>query len=207
VPASTSLLLSGEPKNVVRVNVETELTEFVKRIIAGDSAAEEELVQRYKQGVAVIIDQIVRSQSGTEDVSQDTFKIVLAKVRRGGLREPERLSGFVCSVARNAAIDYIRRTRHSRNQEAIGNAEHVPDPAPSQLEEMLNREKATVVRRLINELKQQRDREVLFRYYIAEEDKDKICGDLGLTRLQFNNVIFRATARFKELYVRKIGEP
>ena len=193
--------------NVVSVSNDTELTELVKRIIAGDSVAEEELVRRYNQGVAIIIDQIVRSRSATEDVSQDAFKIVLVKIRRGDVREPERLSGFVCGVARNAAIDYIRRVRLSRNQEAIGNAEQIPDHAPSQLDEVLRQERAKVVRQLINELKQKRDRDLLLRYYVAEEDKDKICGDLGLTRAQFNNVIFRATARFKELYVRKIGEP
>ena len=193
--------------DVVRVSIETELSELVKRIIAGDPTAEEELVLRYNQGVAILIDQIVRSRSATEDVSQDTFKIVLTKIRRGDLREPERLSGFVCSVARNAAIDYIRRTKHLKNQEAIGDAEQIPDPAPSQLDEVLRQERVKVVRQLINELKQKRDRDLLLRYYVAEEDKDKICGDLGLTRAQFNNVIFRATARFKELYVRKIGEP
>ncbi|MEK6300534.1 MAG: sigma-70 family RNA polymerase sigma factor [Acidobacteriota bacterium] len=185
---------------------EMELTELVKRIVAGDSTAEEEIVQRYKQGVAIIIDQIVRSRSVTEDLSQDTFKIVLQKVRRGDLRDPERLSGFVCSVARNTAVDYIRRTRRLKTQEEIGNAEGIADPAPSQLEEILKQERAAVVRQLINELKQQRDRELLFRYYITEDDKETICRDLGLTRAQFNNVIFRATARFKELYLRKIGD-
>lgn len=193
--------------DVVSVSKETELTELVKRIIAGDSAAEEEVVRRYQQGVAIIIDQIVRSRPVTEDVSQDTFKIVLAKVRRGDLREPERLSGFVSGVARNAAIDYIRRTRRLKNQESIGDAEQIPDPAPSQLEQILKQERAAVVRQLINELKKERDRALLLRYYIAEEDKDTICADLGLTRAQFNNVIFRATARFRDLYVNKIGEP
>ena len=190
--------------DVVSVGNETELTELVKRIIARDSGAEAEVVRRYSQGVAIISEQIVRSRSAAEDVSQDTFKIVLTKVRAGDLREPERLSGFVCSVARHAAIDYIRRTRHSRNQEAIGDAEQIPDPAPSQLDEILNREKAAAVHQLINELKRERDREVLLRYYIAEEGKDKICADLGLTRAQFNSVISRATARFKKLYERKI---
>lgn len=193
--------------DIVTVSNETEPSELVKQIIAGDPRAEEEVVLRYQKGVAIIIDQIVRSRSVTEDVSQDTFRIVLEKVRRGDLREPERLSGFVCSVARNAAVDYIRRTRHSKNQEAIGPAEQIPDPAPNQLDEVLRQETAQLVRQLISELKQKRDREVLLRYYVAEEDKDKICADLGLTRAQFNNVIFRATTRFKELYVRKIGKP
>ena len=200
-------MIERESVDVVTVSNESRLTELVKRIIARDSVAEEELVRRYEKGVAIIIDQILRSRSATEDVSQDTFKIVLTKVRRGDLREPERLSGFVCSVARNAAIDYIRRTKHLKNQEAIGDAEQIPDPAPSQLEDLLKQEKADVVRQLINELKKKRDRDLLLRFYIAEEGKDEICADLGLTRTQFNNVIFRATARFKELYVLKIGEP
>ena len=189
--------------DLVTVSNQSGLTELVGRILAGDSAAEEELVRRYEKGVAIVIDQIVRSQSVTEDLSQDTFKIVLEKVRRGDLREPERLSGFVCGVARNTAIDYMRRTRHLKNREGIANAEHISDPAPSQLEDILKHERALIVREVINELKIKRDRDLLFRYFIAEEDKDKICADFGITRAQFSNLIFRAIVRFKELYTRK----
>lgn len=183
-----------------------ELVDIVRRIVAGDSAAEDEVVRRYEHGVAVIIDHIVRNQSATEDVSQETFRIVLEKLRRGDLRQPESLSGFVCSVARNAAIDYIRRAKRSNSREEIGDAEHIPDPAPNQLDQILAQERAEIVRQVILELKVERDRDVLFRYYVCEEDKDRICIDLGLTRTQFNNVIYRALARFKELYVRKVSE-
>lgn len=185
---------------------ETELTELVRRIVAGDSAAEDEVVRRYRHGVCVIIDQIVRNPSATEDVSQETFKIVLEKIRHGDLREPDRLSGFICSVARNAAIDYIRRARRSNSREETSNAENIADHAPSPLERILHEERARIVRQLILELKVERDREVLFRYFIAEEDKDKVCLALGLTRIQFNSVIYRALARFKELYMREVGE-
>ena len=187
--------------------MDEELVDIVRRIIAGDPAAEDEIVRRYEHGVAVIIDHIVRSPSTTEDLSQETFRIVLQKLRRGDLRQPESLSGFVCSVARNAAINYIRRSKRSSSREEIGGAEHIPDHAPSQLDRIVTKERAEVVRQVILELKLERDRDVLFRYYIAEEDKDRICLDLGLTRTQFNNVIYRALARFKELYVRKVGKP
>jgi RNA polymerase sigma-70 factor (ECF subfamily) len=184
-----------------------ELVEIVSRVMAGDSAAEEEVVRRYRQGVALIIDQIVRSESATDDVSQETFRIVLKKLRRGDLRQPDRLSGFICSVAKNTAINYIRRARRFQNSDEIGNVEHIPDRAPSQLDEILKQEKAKAVRQAINELKIERDRILLFRYYIAEEDKDRICQDLGLTRTQFSNVIYRALARIKELLMGKLGEP
>ena len=190
----------------VRLSNESELTELVNRIVAGDLAAEDELVRRYQHGVAVIIEQIVRNRSITEDISQDTFRIVIAKVRRGELRDAERLSGFVCGVARNTAVAHIRKLRHSQNHHTIADAEHIPDSTPNQLDKVLRDEQSKVVRQLINELKQKRDRDLLFRYYIGEEDKDKICQDLGLTRAQFHNVIFRATRRFKELYLQKKGQ-
>ena len=184
-----------------------ELVDIVRRITAGDSTAEPEIIRRYERGIAVIIDNVVRNQSATEDLSQETFKIVLEKLRRGELRQPERLSGFVCSVARNAAIDYIRRARRSNLREEIGNAEHISDTAPNQLEQMLAKERSEIVRQVIGELKAERDRDVLFRYYVLEEDKDEICSDLGITRIQFNNIIYRALGRFKELYMRKVGDP
>lgn len=84
-------------------------------------------------------------------------------------------------------------------------AEHLPDPAPSQLDEILSEEKSRIVHQVINELRIERDRELLRRYYIAEEDKDRICAALSLTRAQFNNVISRAKARFKDLYMQRSG--
>ena len=45
-----------------------------------------------------------------------------------------------------------------------------------------------------------RDREILFRFYLAEDDKERICRDLGLTAVHFNRVLFRARERFRELY-------
>jgi RNA polymerase sigma-70 factor (ECF subfamily) len=55
------------------------------------------------------------------------------------------------------------------------------------------------VRRLIGELDTDRDRQILYRFYIAEEDKERICADLELSSLHFNRVLFRARQRFKEL--------
>lgn len=169
--------------------------------MSGDSTADDDLVSRYNQGVSIIVARIVKSRPATEDVSQETFKIVLEKIKHGDVRDPERLSGFVCGIARNTAINYLRRARKTASLEEVVNTEQIPDPAPSQLDNILSREKAFIVRRVISELKRERDREVLFRYFIAEEDKDGICRELNLTRPQFNRVVFRAIARFKELYL------
>jgi RNA polymerase sigma-70 factor (ECF subfamily) len=192
--------------NVVRVSNEKELAELVKRIIDGEVRAEDELVRRYKDGVSIIISRIVQSDSVSQDVFQETFKKTLEKIRRGDVREPERLSGFICAIARNLAIDYVRKARQATKESDVGRIEEIPDAAPDQFEQLWRKERAKIVRQVISELKVKRDRELLFRYYIAEEDKDQICADLALKRDQFNGVIFRALKRYKELYVKLVGK-
>jgi DNA-directed RNA polymerase specialized sigma24 family protein len=96
--------------------------------------------------------------------------------------------------------------RRATIQEEIGTAEHIHDSRPDQFEQLWRKERAEIVRQTISGLKVERDREVLFRYYIAEEEKDRIRADLGLTRQQFNSVVFRALKRYKELYTRRFGD-
>jgi hypothetical protein len=92
------------------------------------------------------------------------------------LREPEKLPGFVSSMARNLFLGAIRLS--GRRQKWYGDAEATetaPDPAPGQLTKLLAQERAAAVRRVLGELKNDRDREILSRYYIADENKEDIC--------------------------------
>jgi RNA polymerase sigma-70 factor, ECF subfamily len=181
--------------------------DLVSRILAGDRNAETELVERYHRGVTAIIRREVGGAVGAaEDLYQETFRIALEKIRRGDLREPEKLSGFVCAVARNLVIDYFRRASRRESLTEIEDAAPTPDPAPSQIDQLLQRERAAIVRQVIDELPSDRDRQLLFRFYIAEEEKDRICDDLGLTPLHFNRVLFRARERYKELYLKAVNK-
>lgn len=191
---------------VFRVNEGTQLGELVRRIVAGDAPAEEELVRRYKDGVSIIIGRVVQNGFVAEDISQETFKKALEKIRHGDVREPDRLSGFICSIARNLAIDYARKERKATKETEVGSSEQIPDPSLDQFEQLWRKQRAELVRQVINELKVKRDRELLFRYFIAEEDKDQVCAGLGLTRTQFNGVIHRALKRYKELYLKLVGD-
>ena len=184
--------------------------ELVRRICAGDAAAENELVSRYGRGVTILIHRSSSDASALDDIYQQTFQIALEKIRRGDLREPEKLSGFICSLARNLVIDHFRRAAAHRFPGTVG-ATRATDPAPGPLESLLRVEKASIVRRVLAELPSERDREILFRFYIAEDEKHSICRDLGLTSLHFNRVLFRARERYRELYEettrKSVGEP
>ncbi len=175
--------------------------EVVRRIRAGDPGAENELVRRYHRGVAAILRRSGAEMPAAEDLSQETFALALRKIREGEVRQPERLAGFLCSLARNLAIEHFRRAGARRI--AGSPDEDVPSPAASALDELLRAERAALVRTVLAELPSERDRQVLRRFYLADEDKEKICKDLGLSSLHFNRVIFRARERYRDMYLEK----
>jgi len=181
--------------NTRRINVD-----LAGRVQAGDRQAEEELVARYQRGVGFVLRRSVRDTHVVEDLSQETFRIALEKIRHGDLREPAKLAGFLCSLARNLAIEHFRRASAQRSS---GSSEESLSAAPGPLEDLLRSEQARIVRRILSDLPTERDRQILLRFYLAEEDKETICRDLGLTSLHFNRVLFRARERYRELYLER----
>ncbi len=61
------------------------------------------------------------------------------------------------------------------------------------------------MRRVLEELPTERDREVLSRFYLAEDDSKKICADLGLATSHFKRVLFRARERYRTLFENRVG--
>jgi RNA polymerase sigma-70 factor (ECF subfamily) len=172
---------------------------LVRRIQDRAPGAEDELVQRYTRGIDAILARTIHDRSSAEDIRQETLGVVIEKIRNGELREAERLSGFVCNTARNLAIEYFRRQARGRpvNLEDAG---PLPEPAPSPLDRFLRDEQARLARKVLGEMETKRYREVLYRFYIAEEPKESICRRLGLTSLNFNRILNRAKDRYRELY-------
>lgn len=181
-------------------------TDMVSRIKADNKQAEAELVERYDRSVMSVIRREVGATTVADDLYQETFRIVLEKIRRGEVRDPKSLSGFVCSVARNLVIEYFRRVARREVAVEVEQADSLPNLAPDQLEELLQKEKADFVRQVLKEMPNQRDRNVLFRYYLAEDRKEQICTDLGLTSQDFNRVLYRARERYRTLYKRKLSK-
>jgi RNA polymerase sigma-70 factor (ECF subfamily) len=173
--------------------------DLVRRIRQGDRQAEDELIERYRRGVTVILSGARPDASVVEDLYQETFRIALEKIRQGDLREPAKLFGFMTALARNLAIEHFRRLESLRVSSVP--EETLPDPEPDPLEDLLRSERAEIARRVLSEMASERDRQVLFRFYIAGDEKDAICRDLGLTTLHFNRVLFRARERYRELYL------
>jgi RNA polymerase sigma-70 factor (ECF subfamily) len=173
--------------------------DLVRRIHAGDAMAETELVERYSRGLLYMLRRAAGDLALAEDLHQEAFRILLERLRERGLEEPERLAGFLHRTAKNLLVAGYRKGARRKTDGEVEGMEAVPDPASGPLQETLRQEEARRVRQLIGELDTDRDRQILYRFYIAEEEKDLICADLGLSSLHFNRVLFRARQRFKEI--------
>jgi RNA polymerase sigma-70 factor (ECF subfamily) len=85
---------------------------LVERIRAGDSAAEAELYATYSRGIFLIATVRTRDSEAARDLTQDVFLAVLAAVRAGQLRDPEKLPAFVQGTARNLINNFLRSRTH-----------------------------------------------------------------------------------------------
>lgn len=177
--------------------------DLVQRIRGGDLRAEEELIARFGDGLTFLLRRWTRGHTDAEDLFQETFRLAIEKVRAGEVRDPDRLAGFLRSLARNLSIEHYRKaSRRGAREEDLEAAAERSLPETGQLGQLLRKEKIALVRRLLEELGSDRDRQVLFRFYIAEEDKESIRSDLGLTAPEFNLVLFRARRRYRDLFER-----
>ena len=163
------------------------------------------MVAAYGRGVAILLDRHTNGRPEAEDLFQDTFRLALEKLRRGELREPAKLPGFLAGIARSLAIEHFRKTARRKTEADSEALLDAPFSGSSQLEDLARRESAGLVRQVLGELGNDRDRQILLRFYLAEEDKDRISADYGLTSLQFNRVLHRARQRYRELFERRTG--
>ena len=173
---------------------------LARRIQEGDATAEAQLVARFSRGIRVVIRHASSDPSVAEDLFQETFRLGLERIRAGALRDPAQLAAFLAGLARTLATEHFRRVRRAP-QEDVAVLERMAAPGLSSLDAVARREEARDIAQTLESLPTDRDREVLRRFYLTMDDKDRICDDLGLTRLQFNRVLYRARERFRELWL------
>ena len=82
---------------------------LVMLTLAGEQRAYEALVARYQRTVIASAARITRSQFMAEDAAQDAF--VTAWMKLDTLEEQDKYCSWVCRIAKNCALNMIRRYR------------------------------------------------------------------------------------------------
>ncbi|HVN46493.1 MAG TPA: sigma-70 family RNA polymerase sigma factor [Steroidobacteraceae bacterium] len=155
-------------------------------------------VYRDFPGLRALILRRVRDPEVAADILQDAAVTTLEKLRTGEIAHPENLGGYLYRVALNHLRNHRRKDRSALSS-ADGLEELPASESDTDWERVRGRQWATAARRMLDEMPVARDREVLVRFYLDDEDREKICHELQLTEEHFNRVIFRARNRFREL--------
>lgn len=155
------------------------------------------LLRDYPGLVAVLVRRLGDRQLAL-DALQDAVVTTLHKLSSGTVVPPEALAGYVFRTALNHQRNRHRRTRAwAYSSDALETCiDDTASPASAAQSDATRR----LVRRVLAGLDCARDREVLVRFYLHEQDKEQICEALGLSSPQFNQVMFRARERMRRRF-------
>ena len=163
-----------------------------------DRAAVEGLIAKHYTGLRLLIQRRTGDPEVAADILNQAACTAWEKWQSGQVRRPEEIGGYIFQVAmnllRNRRRSVAERADRRVDSEVLG---QLPADAPT--DRWLEKKIAVRVKRMLQELPSPRDREILVRFYLQEEEKDAICRDLALEADQFDKVLHRARARLKEL--------
>lgn len=172
-------------------------TDMVQRIRRGDKAMEEAFCRQYYRSVLALLRFYTRDEATAEDITHDALIKVLVRLRDQGIDKPESLSSFVHQTAR---FTFLGWSRLSDNRLQLFESMDDKSIGETDLEgALLNTEKQQILAHLIECMTVARDRELLLRCYLGDEQKIVVCESLKLTADHFDRVISRARKRLKAI--------
>jgi RNA polymerase sigma-70 factor (ECF subfamily) len=145
---------------------------------------------------------LLRARLQDEDLAKELLSQALLTsfehFSSGRVADPSRLAGYIFHVAMNHLRNHRRKMYERVDLRADpGAIENMMGEASEQAPDLP--QIRAQVRAILAQLPTGRDRLIVRRFYLDEEDKDDICRDLGLSALHFDRVIFRARQRMRAL--------
>jgi RNA polymerase sigma-70 factor (ECF subfamily) len=177
---------------------------LVAQIKAGDDAGLEFLYKQFSRGIRYYLCRHLGPEE-LDDRVHDTFLVVVNAIRKGDLREPERLMGFVRTIVRRQVAAYIDQAIQTRrDQTDIESGITVVDGKGDPEQQAIAKQKKDLMKSVLQSLSK-KDRDILIRFYLNEESQEKICREMSLTETQFRLLKSRAKARFGEIGKKKLS--
>ena len=162
-------------------------------------AAVAALIERNYVGLRLLVSRRCRDPNVAADLLNEAVVTTWTKWQAGKIERPEQIAGYVLQVTMNLLRNHRRAIveRPEKRADAAKLQELASEGEPG--DETIEREIAFQVKNVIRGMSSQRDRAILVRFYLDEEEKESICRDLGLSPLQFDKILHRARGRLRKL--------
>jgi RNA polymerase sigma factor (sigma-70 family) len=135
---------------------------LVRRCIAGEAAAWEEIVQRYHRRIYNLCYRFSGSPDQAQDLTQEVFIKMFGSLKA---YDPQRSAfmTWMTTITRNLLVDYFRKSKQERitdsldsapsdHEDAMPLSERIPDKAPAPDSRVYSRETRETVHRALQKL-------------------------------------------------------
>jgi RNA polymerase sigma-70 factor (ECF subfamily) len=183
---------------------EMEDSTIMLELSAGNMAAFDYLLQKYRKPIVNFMYRMVHNQAVAEELAQEVFLRVYRS--RATYRAEARFSTWLYRIATNLGVNHARDTRHERSASTIyldepdsdtGTTPDVADVTPGAEAYILRRERLDAIRQHVMALPERQRTAVVMHKY---EDMDyKQIGDvLKLSESATKSLLFRAYQTLRE---------
>lgn len=164
-----------------------------------EDAISNEFIKRHYTGLYTLLHRRIGDANIAQEILNEAVLTAITHSRAGRVSDPKRMAGYVFRVALNL---YRNHRREYANRPGVYASDEDVDQLPSQRATEEAAMDSSIVRQLVSiiaSLPTARDREIVKRFYLDEEDKADICRSMGLSPMHFDRVVFRARQRMRSL--------
>jgi RNA polymerase sigma-70 factor (ECF subfamily) len=178
--------------------------EVMLRVKAGDQAAFDYLVQKYRRPMISFMYRMARNASAAEDLAQEVFLRVYRS--RESYEASAKFTTWLYRIATNLAVNHARDTRHERPEvtvsldepdEDTGTTIELPDGKLTAEQAMMQRERMLAIRRKVEALPELQRLAVIMHKY-QQMDYKQIAEVLKKSESATKSLLFRAYETLRE---------
>jgi RNA polymerase sigma-70 factor (ECF subfamily) len=178
--------------------------EVMLRVKAGDQAAFDFLVQKYRRPLVSFMYRMARNTAAAEDLAQEVFLRVYRS--RQTYEASAKFTTWLYRIATNLAVNHARDTRKERPEvtvsldepdEETGTTMDVADSTISVEEAMVRRERMLAIRSRVEALPERQRLAVIMHKY-QQMDYKQIADVLKLSESATKSLLFRAYQTLRE---------
>jgi RNA polymerase sigma-70 factor, ECF subfamily len=174
--------------------------ELVRRTIAGDRRAFDELIRRYQRQAVAVSYRLLGDTHDAMEVTQDAFLKSFTNLRT--LKNPEAFAGWLMRIVSNLSLNY-RRGRKTRTQLRLDDALGSTDgpPAPQNSDPLRSAQGGELGARLHKALAQlpEKQRTAIVMFTIEQLPQKQIAQTLGCSVEAVKWHVFQGRKKLKEL--------
>jgi len=172
-------------------------TALINQVLAGDSAAYAQLVERYQRYVFTLCLRMIPAREDAEEVAQDVF--IKAFRSLADFRGDARFSTWLYTIVHTSCLSFLRKKKLHHQSIDAPQAMEIPEghSADWHAAPIEKKSRAALLRQAMTLLSHD-DAHILTLFYQAEQSLDEIAGILSIEVNTAKVRLHRARTRLKE---------